>query len=215
MGRTAVNGAASINYLGAGTMEFLVDKEKNFYFMEMNTRIQVEHPISEETADCDLLKEQIRIAAGEKLGYRQEDIVLNWHSIECRINAEDPDNDFRPAPGKITSFHVPGGRGIRVDTAAYSQYIIPPYYDSMIAKLIVRARNRENAIKKMRYALDEFIVEGVATTIGYHQKILDNPDFQSGEYDTGFVEKMMTGKDEKLAESKKDQPNKEIGDKEG
>lgn len=190
MGRTAVNGAASINYLGAGTMEFLVDKDKNFYFMEMNTRIQVEHPITEEAADVDLVKEQIKVAAGEKLGYRQEDIVLDWHSIECRINAEDPEKDFRPSPGAITSFHVPGGRGIRVDTAAYAKYVIPPFYDSMIAKMIVRAKNRVNAIEKMKHALDEFIVEGVPTTINYHKMLLSHPDFISGNYDTGFIQKL-------------------------
>jgi acetyl-CoA carboxylase biotin carboxylase subunit len=189
MGRTAVNGAASINYLGAGTMEFLVDKDLNFYFMEMNTRIQVEHPITEEAADVDLLKEQIRVAAGEKLRYKQEDIVLDWHSIECRINAEDVDKDFRPTPGQITSFHVPGGRGIRVDTAAYARYVIPPYYDSMIAKLIARAKTRENTIEKMKHALNEFIVEGVPTTIDFHKKILSHPDFVSGNFDTGFIQK--------------------------
>jgi acetyl-CoA carboxylase biotin carboxylase subunit len=194
MGRTAVNGAGTINYLGAGTMEFLVDKDRNFYFMEMNTRIQVEHPISEEAADVDLLKEQIRIAAGEKLSYRQEDIILDWHSIECRINAEDPEKDFRPTPGKITSFHIPGGRGIRVDTAAYARYVIPPYYDSMIAKLIVRAKTRKNAIEKMKHALDEFIVEGVPTTIPFHKMILAHPDFISGNYDTNFIQKISEAK---------------------
>jgi acetyl-CoA carboxylase biotin carboxylase subunit len=190
MGRTAVRGASIIGYLGAGTMEFLVDAERNFYFMEMNTRIQVEHPITEEATDTDLVKEQIRVAAGEKLRYRQEDIMLDWHAIECRINAEDPTKDFRPIPGQITSFNVPGGRGVRVDTAAYAGYVIPPFYDSMIAKLIVRTRNRRNAIQKMKFALEDFIVEGIPTTIEYHKKILNHPDFISGNFDTGFIQKM-------------------------
>ncbi|UCD94828.1 MAG: acetyl-CoA carboxylase biotin carboxylase subunit, partial [Candidatus Zixiibacteriota bacterium] len=190
MGRTAVRGASTISYLGAGTMEFLVDEDLNFYFMEMNTRIQVEHPVTEEATDTDLVKELILVAAGEKLAYRQEDILLKWHAIECRINAEDPRKDFRPTPGEITSFHVPGGRGIRVDTAAYARYVIPPYYDSMIAKLIVRAENRQKAIDKMRFALEEFIVEGVPTTIDYHKMILDHPDFIAGNFDTGFTQKL-------------------------
>ncbi len=190
MGNTAARGAATINYLGAGTMEFLVDNEQNFYFMEMNTRIQVEHPITEEAYDVDLVEEQIRVAAGEKLRFRQEDIMLKWYSIECRVNAEDPEKDFRPAPGAITSFHVPGGRGVRVDTAAYAKYIIPPFYDSMIAKLIVRAKSREMAIQKMRYALDEFIIEGIPTTIGFHKKILDHEAFKAGDFDTNFITRM-------------------------
>ena len=190
MGRTAVRGASVINYLGAGTMEFLVDRDHNFYFMEMNTRIQVEHPITEEATDIDLVKEQILVAAGEKLRYHQEDVILKWHSMECRVNAEDPDKDFRPAPGVITAFHVPGGHGIRVDTAAYAGYMIPPYYDSMIAKLIVRAPSRREAINKMRYALEEFIIEGIPTTIDYHKKILSHPDFIAGNFDTSFVEKL-------------------------
>lgn len=190
MGRTAVRGASTIGYLGAGTMEFLVDSEQNFYFMEMNTRIQVEHPISEESTDVDLVKEQIRVAAGEKLKHRQEDIIMKWHSIECRINAEDPEKDFRPAPGEITSINIPGGRGVRVDTAAYAGYVIPPFYDSMIAKLIVRAKTRHNAIEKMKYALEDFIVEGIPTTIEFHKKILNHPDFVNGNFDTGFIQKM-------------------------
>jgi len=190
MGRTAVLGAANIQYLGAGTIEFLVDADLNFYFMEMNTRIQVEHPITEEATDIDLVKEQIRVAAGEKLRYRQEDIILKWHAIEARINAEDPDKDFRPVPGEITSFHVPGGHGIRVDTAAYAKYVIPPYYDSMIAKLIVRAQSRREAIEKMKYALEEFIIEGIPTTVGYHKKIFSHPDFINGRFDTSFIYRM-------------------------
>ena len=195
MGRTAVRGASTINYLGAGTMEFLVDEDLNFYFMEMNTRIQVEHPVTEEATDTDLVKELIQVAAGEKMTYRQEDILLKWHAIECRINAEDTSKDFRPTPGEITSFHVPGGRGIRVDTAAYARYVIPPYYDSMIAKLIVRAENRQKAIDKMRFALEEFIVEGVPTTIDYHKLILGHPDFISGNFDTGFIQKLGKAKE--------------------
>lgn len=198
MGRTAVRGASTINYLGAGTMEFLVDRNLDFYFMEMNTRIQVEHPITEEATDIDLVKEQILVSAGERLCYRQEDIILKWHTIECRINAEDPQKDFRPSPGEITSFHIPGGRGIRVDTAAYAKYVIPPFYDSMIAKLIVRAQTRTKAIEKMRFALDEFIVEGVPTTIDYHKRILAHPDFVSGDFDTGFVQK-LAGAEEKIS----------------
>ncbi len=200
MGRTAVIGASTIRYLGAGTMEFLVDAQRNFYFMEMNTRIQVEHPITEEAVELDIMKEQIRIAAGHKLRHRQEDIMMNWHSIECRINAEDVEKDFRPTPGKITSFHVPGGRGVRVDTAAYAGYVIPQYYDSMIAKLIVKARSRESAITKMRFALEEFIVEGVPTTIDFHKKILSHPDFISGIFDTSFVEKISRGDEAVLVE---------------
>lgn len=190
MGRTAVLGAAAIRYLGAGTIEFLVDADLNFYFMEMNTRIQVEHAITEEATEIDLVKEQIRVAAGEKLRYRQEDIVMKWHAIECRINAEDPEKDFRPAPGEITSFHVPGGHGVRVDTAAYAKYVITPFYDSMIAKLIVRAQTRQEAIDKMKYALEEFIIEGIPTTVGFHRKIFNHPDFISGDFDTSFIQKM-------------------------
>ncbi|MCX6828869.1 MAG: acetyl-CoA carboxylase biotin carboxylase subunit [candidate division Zixibacteria bacterium] len=201
MGRTAVLGAANIQYLGAGTIEFLVDADLNFYFMEMNTRIQVEHPITEEATDIDLVKEQIRVAAGEKLSYRQEDVILKWHAIECRINAEDPEKDFRPTPGEITSFHVPGGHGIRVDTAAYAKYIIPPFYDSMIAKLIVRAQTRRQAIEKMKYALEEFIIEGIPTTIGYHKRIFNHPDFIAGNFDTSFIQKLSEEKKEALSES--------------
>jgi len=200
MGRTAVRGASTINYLGAGTMEFLVDRGHNFYFMEMNTRIQVEHPVSEMATDSDLLQEQILMAAGEKLSYRQEDIILGWHAIECRINAEDPTKDFRPCPGEIKAMHIPGGNGIRVDTAAYAGYVIPPFYDSMIAKLLVRAKTRDDAINKMLYALEEFIIEGVPTTVDYHKRILSHPDFISGNFDTSFVEKL--GKEENLTGKK-------------
>jgi acetyl-CoA carboxylase biotin carboxylase subunit len=191
MGDAAVLGAQHVGYRGAGTVEFLLDDRHEFYFMEMNTRIQVEHPVSEEQADVDLIKEQIRVAAGEPLGYTQEDITWSGHTIECRVNAEDPERDFRPAPGTITSFHIPGGHGVRVDTHAYAGYVIPPHYDSMIAKLIVRGRSREEAIRKMRRALDEFIIEGIPTTIPFHRRVLDDADFVSGQFDTGFVERFL------------------------
>jgi acetyl-CoA carboxylase biotin carboxylase subunit len=191
MGDAAVKGARQVGYHSAGTVEFLVDADRRFYFMEMNTRIQVEHPVSEEQADVDLIKEQIRVAAGEPLGYTQEDISLEGHTIECRINAEDPEKDFRPTPGEITSFHVPGGHGVRVDTHAYAGYVVPPYYDSMIAKLIVHGRTREEAIGKMLRALDEFVIEGVPTTIPFHRKVLADPEFVAGRFDTGFVERFL------------------------
>ena len=201
MGHTAVIGAANIKYLGAGTMEFLVDSQGNFYFMEMNTRIQVEHPITEEATGTNLVREQILVAAGEKLSYRQEDIILKRHSIECRINAEDPEKDFRPMPGRIESFNVPGGPGIRVDTAVYAGYVIPPFYDSMIAKLIVRARTREEAITRMKFALEEFKIDGIPTTIDFHKKILSHPDFVSGNFDTSFIEKMSESTGDKQAKT--------------
>ncbi|MCH7946812.1 MAG: acetyl-CoA carboxylase biotin carboxylase subunit [candidate division Zixibacteria bacterium] len=191
MGEAAILGAKSVDYHGVGTMEFLVDSEFNFYFMEMNTRIQVEHPITEESYEVDLVREQIRIAMGEKLSFKQEDLKPKWVSIECRINAEDPDKDFRPGPGEITGLHVPGGFGVRIDKAVYTGYTIPPFYDSMIAKLIVRAKTRGEAIKKMLCALDEFIVEGVPTTISIHKKILRDPNFVSGKYDISFLEDMI------------------------
>lgn len=189
MGAAAVEGARMVNYRSAGTMEFLVDEDRNYYFMEMNTRIQVEHPITEEAYEIDLVQEQIRVAMGKELSFKQADLKPKWVSIECRINAEDPDKDFRPAPGKITGLHVSGGPGVRVDRAVYTGYSIPPYYDSMIAKLIVRARTRDEAIVKMRNALDEFIIEGIATTIPFHQKLLKHPDFVAGTYDNTFLEK--------------------------
>jgi acetyl-CoA carboxylase biotin carboxylase subunit len=191
MGRMAVIGAKSVNYQSAGTVEFLLDQNKNFYFMEMNTRIQVEHPVTEEITDVDLIKEQIRIAYGEKLGLSQNDIRFRGHAIECRINAEDPQKGFLPSPGMITSFHVPGGPGIRVDTHAYAKYVIPPYYDSMIAKLIAHGKNREEAILKARRALDEFIIEGVSTTIDLHKKILTDKRFISGQFTTSLIEEML------------------------
>jgi len=191
MGEAAVKGAKNVNYQSAGTVEFLLDRNRNFYFMEMNTRIQVEHPVTEEITDVDLIKEQIRIACGEKLGFSQNEIRFRGHAIECRINAEDPQRNFLPSPGVITSFHVPGGPGIRVDTHAYAKYVIPPYYDSMIAKLIAHGKNREEAILKARRALDEFIIEGVSTTIDFHKKILTDKRFISGQFTTSLVEEIL------------------------
>jgi len=188
MGESAVAGARGVEYRGAGTIEFLVDEKRNFYFMEMNTRIQVEHPITEEAYEVDLVQDQIRVALGEKLTYRQEDIQPKWVAIECRINAEDVEKDFRPTPGKIEAIHVPGGPGVRVDKAVYAGYVIPPFYDSMIAKLIARGRTREEALAKMRHSLDLFIVQGVPTTISFHREIFDHPDFVAGNYDTSFLE---------------------------
>ncbi|MCD6124676.1 acetyl-CoA carboxylase biotin carboxylase subunit [bacterium] len=188
LGTAAVAGAKKINYRGAGTIEFLVDKDKNFYFMEMNTRIQVEHPVTEMVTRVDIVKEQLRIASGEGLRFKQEDIKFEGHAIEVRINAEDPDNNFAPCPGKIESFHVPGGPGIRVDTHVYAGYVIPPYYDSMIAKLIVWGENRGEALSRMRRALKEFIIDGVKTTIPFHQKVMEDSRFTSGDFDTSFLE---------------------------
>jgi acetyl-CoA carboxylase, biotin carboxylase subunit len=187
MGNAAVKGAKSVNYEGAGTIEFIVDKNKNFYFMEMNTRIQVEHPVTEQVTGVDLIREQIAVAAGERLKVKK--VKREGHSIECRINAENPDKNFAPSPGKITTFHIPGGLGVRVDTHAYANYVIPPYYDSMIAKLIVTADDREEAIKRMYRALDEFIVEGIYTTIPFHKKVMRHEKFIDGDFDTSFIEK--------------------------
>jgi acetyl-CoA carboxylase, biotin carboxylase subunit len=188
MGEAAILGSKSVNYLGAGTIEFLVDKNRDFYFMEMNTRIQVEHPVTEEVTGFDLIQAQIKVAAGEQIKLKEAE--FKGHSIECRINAEDPDNNFRPSPGLVTAFHVPGGHGVRVDTHCYAGYTIPPYYDSMIGKLIVIGKDREEAVRKMSRALDEFIIEGVKTTIPFHQKIMTNKDFLNNNYDTSFIEKM-------------------------
>lgn len=187
MGSAAVKGAKSVKYEGAGTVEFIVDKNKNFYFMEMNTRVQVEHPVTEQVTGVDLIREQIAVAAGLKI--KIENVRREGHSIECRINAENPDKNFAPSPGKITSFHMPGGIGVRVDTHAYANYFIPPYYDSMIAKLIVTADDREEAIKRMYRALDEFIIEGVHTTIPFHKKVMKHEKFIEGDFDTSFIEK--------------------------
>ncbi len=186
MGAAAVRGAQAVNYEGAGTIEFLVDADLNYYFMEMNTRIQVEHPVTEEVADCDLVQFQILVAMGETLSDRPA--VMDGHAIECRINAENPFKGFAPSPGVVRTFHPPGGHGVRVDTHVYSGYMIPPHYDSMVAKLIVRAKNRELAIKKMVRALDEFVIEGVHTTIPFHRQLMNNADFRAGKFDTKFLE---------------------------
>jgi len=188
MGEAAIGGARQVSYRGAGTVEFLVDRNRKFYFMEMNTRIQVEHPVTEEAFEVDLVKDQIRVARGEKLTYKQDELVHRWAVIECRVNAEDVEKDFRPTAGMLTALHVPGGPGVRVDRAVYTTYVIPPYYDSMIAKLIVKARTRDQAVVKMRNALDEFVVEGVPTTIPFHREIFEHPDFVAGNYDIGFLE---------------------------
>jgi acetyl-CoA carboxylase biotin carboxylase subunit len=185
MGNAAVKAAEYIKYEGAGTIEFLVDKHRNFYFMEMNTRIQVEHPITEQVIDYDLIREQILVAAGIPISGKN--YTPNLHSIECRINAEDPYNDFRPSPGKITVLHAPGGHGVRLDTHVYAGYTIVPYYDSMIAKLITTAQTREEAINKMKRALDEFVIEGIKTTIPFHRQLMDHPDYIAGNYTTAFM----------------------------
>ena len=186
MGAAAVKAAEFIRYEGAGTGEFLVDKHRNFYFMEMNTRIQVEHPITEQVIDFDLIREQIIVAAGVPISGKN--YTPNLHSIECRINAEDPFNDFRPSPGKITTLHSPGGHGVRLDTHVYAGYTIPPNYDSMIAKLITTAQTREEAVHKMKRALDEFVIEGIKTTIPFHRQLMDHPAYISGDYTTKFME---------------------------
>ncbi len=185
MGEAAIKAGKSINYEGVGTVEFLVDKHRNFYFMEMNTRIQVEHPVTEEVIDHDLIKEQIKVAWGDKISGKN--YYPKLHAMECRINAEDVFNDFRPNPGKITSFHSPKGHGVRVDTHVYAGYTVPPYYDSMIGKLICKAQTREECIKKMQRALDEFIIEGINTTVPFHQALMKDENFRQGNFDTGFM----------------------------
>ena len=189
MGEAAINAIKASKYANAGTIEFLVDKNRNFYFMEVNTRIQVEHPVTEMATGIDIVKEQIRIASGEKLRFTQSDIVPRGHSIECRINAESPEKGFIPSPGQIKELNLPGGNGIRIDTAVYSGYTIPAAYDSMIAKIIVHGEDREEAIKKMKRALDECVIDGVDTNIDFLYKILDNENFQKGNYDTSFIKK--------------------------
>ena len=186
MGDAAIKAAEAVKYEGAGTVEFLVDKDRNFYFMEMNTRIQVEHPVTEEVINYDLIAEQIKVAAGISISGKNYEPKL--HAIECRINAEDPANGFRPSPGKITSYHAPGGHGVRIDTHVYAGYTIPPHYDSMIAKLITVAQTREEAIQKMKRALNEFVIEGIKTTIPFHLKLMDDERFKSGNYTTKFME---------------------------
>ena len=191
MGHAAVAAAKSINYTGAGTVEFLLDKSGKFYFMEMNTRIQVEHPVTEMITGLDLIAEQIRIAQGEKLQIKQNQVILNGHAIECRINAEDPDRNFRPHPGIISGYLPPGGPGVRMDSHVYTDYEIPAYYDSLIGKVIVWGRDRPSAIRRMKRALRECAITGVPTTLGFHQKILDSPEFLSGEVYTTFVDQFL------------------------
>lgn len=187
MGQAAVKAARSVHYENAGTIEFLLDKNKEFYFMEMNTRIQVEHPVTEAVTDLDLIKEQIRITAGEPLSVTQEDIQITGHAIECRINAENPDKHFMPCPGTITDIHLPGGRGVRVDTAVYNNYTIPPNYDSMILKLIVHDKDRPSAIAKMRSALGELVIEGITTNVDFQYELIGDRDFEDGNVDTDFI----------------------------
>ena len=191
MGEAAIKAAEFIKYEGAGTVEFLVDKHRNFYFMEMNTRIQVEHPITEQVINFDLIREQILVAAG--IGISGKNYLPKMHSIDCRINAEDPYNDFRPSPGLISTLHFPGGHGVSLDSHVYSGYFIPPHYDSMIAKLITTAQTREEAINKMKRALDEFVIEGIKTTIPFHRRLMDHPDYISGDYTTKFMDSFSMG----------------------
>jgi acetyl-CoA carboxylase biotin carboxylase subunit len=193
MGEAAVRGAKSVSYEGAGTVEFLLDSNHNFYFMEMNARIQVEHPVTEVVTRLDLIKEQIRVAAGARLSVTQDDIGLHVHAIECRVNAEDPEHNFRPSPGRISYLHMPGGPGVRVDSHVYSGYTIPPHYDSMIGKIITFGNDRAEAISRMRRALGETIIEGIETTIPFHLRVMADSHFCSGEYDTGYVERLLSG----------------------
>jgi acetyl-CoA carboxylase biotin carboxylase subunit len=195
MGDAAVNAAKAIDYVGAGTVEFLVDKSGKFYFIEMNTRIQVEHTVTEVITGLDLVKEQIRVAAGEPLSFPEGDLPLQGHAIEFRINAEDPDRNFAPSPGQITTYHPPGGPGVRLDTHIYAGYHVPPFYDSLLGKLIIRGNTREEAIVRARHTLESFVIEGVATTIPFLSRITRDPEFVSGEVDTGFVERFMTGEE--------------------
>ena len=192
MGKAAIKAAEAVGYVNAGTVEFLLGEDEEFFFIEMNTRVQVEHPVTEEVTGIDIIKEQIRIAAGEEIGYDQKEIQFNKAAIECRINAEDPFNNFQPSPGVIEFLHLPGGHGVRVDTHCYAGYTIPPHYDSMIAKLICYGRDRRTAMDRMSRALDEFIIRGIKTTIPLHKLILKDPNFRRGRYSTSFVERMMT-----------------------
>ncbi|MBI5417528.1 acetyl-CoA carboxylase biotin carboxylase subunit [Candidatus Poribacteria bacterium] len=191
IGETALKIAKAVNYVSAGTIEFLMDKNKNYYFIEMNTRVQVEHPVTEMVTGVDIIKQQILIAAGKKLAYTQDDIKISGHAMECRINAEDTENNFMPSPGQITTYCVPGGPGVRLDSHAYQGYTIPPFYDSMIGKLIVKENTREEVIKRMERALDEFIIEGIKTSIPYHKKILSHVSFQEGKVSTNFIGNLM------------------------
>lgn len=190
MGETAVRAAKAAGYVNAGTIEFLLERDGSFYFMEMNTRIQVEHPVTEWVTGIDLIKEQIRIASGEKIKIHQDEVKLTGHAIECRINAENPAKNFRPSPGKITDIYLPGGKGVRIDSAIYSGYTVPPYYDSMLAKLIVHAKTRREAINKMKSALGEVIIEGIDTNIDYLYELINHPDYQSGNVDIEFIERL-------------------------
>lgn len=192
MGETAVRGAKSVGYTSLGTMEFLLDRRGTFYFMEMNTRIQVEHPVTEEVTGVDLIQEQIRVAAREPLSFTQEDVTFEGHAIECRINAEDPDQDFLPCPGEVVLYHAPGGPHVRVDSHLYAGYRVLPYYDSLLAKLIVRGKNRPEAIRTMRGALEEMVVEPLKTTIPFHRKVLSHPEFVAGRYSTHFVDRLSS-----------------------
>jgi acetyl-CoA carboxylase biotin carboxylase subunit len=192
MGNAALKLCKSIGYQNAGTIEFLVDEDRHFYFMEMNTRIQVEHTITEEVYGCDLVKEQIRIAAGERLSPHVEHAQPRSHAIQCRINAEDPANNFQPSPGRIAFYYAPGGRGVRIDSHAYTGYVVPPYYDSMIGKIVTVSATRESCIERMRRALDEYYVTGIKTTVPFHATIMRSGEFREGKYDTGFVERMMS-----------------------
>lgn len=189
MGEAAVKAAKAVNYHSAGTIEFLLDKNGKFYFMEMNTRVQVEHPVTEMITGVDIIKEQFLAASGEKLSYTQKDINLTGHAIECRINAENTENNFAPSPGKVSKYIIPGGNGVRIDSAVYQDYTIKPFYDSMIAKLIVHANTREEAISRMKRALNEFFIEGVSTTIPFHLRVMDNKAFKEGDFATDFIEK--------------------------
>jgi acetyl-CoA carboxylase biotin carboxylase subunit len=191
MGEAAVRLAAAIEYVGAGTLEFLLDEDGSFYFMEMNTRIQVEHPVTEMVTSFDLVKEQIRVAAGEPISFRGEGSRLRGHAIECRINAEDPYRNFQPSPGLITAYHPPGGPGVRLDTHVYDGYTVPPYYDSLLAKVIVHGNSRAEALSRMGQALDSFIIEGVTTTIPFLARIIRHPEFVAGTVDTRFLERHL------------------------
>jgi len=196
MGLAAIKAAKAAGYTSCGTVEFLVDKDKNFYFMEMNTRIQVEHPITEMRTGIDIVKSQIRIAAGEELKIKQKDVKFEGHSIECRINAENPMKNFMPSPGTITDINLPGGNGVRIDTAIYNGYKIPPYYDSMIAKLIVHGSNRNEAISKMKRSLEELVIDGIETNRDFLYEIIKNINFIRGNFDTSFIEKEMLKKED-------------------
>ena len=200
MAQSALRAARAVNYANAGTVEFLLDREKNFYFIEMNTRIQVEHPVTEGVTGLDLVKEQIQVASGARLSVRQRDIRFNGHALECRINAEDPDT-YAPSPGRIVTFHTPGGPGLRIDTAAHADCVISPYYDSMIAKVITRGNNRSEAILRMRRALDSFVVEGIKTNIPLQLRIINDPDFMEGRLDTHFMERFIPSQRKKVAVS--------------